>query len=416
MFQRARFPVLFFLVSLSATLTLYAQDQQPYARFAVEPSDPGTLYGVGLKSDEFRFTADVSDATCYEVDFNDGVVQSGIGPGPDGKAVFSHHYATEQTFTAVMRAWRGADCDHAEVHVRLPLEVRVVPPPEVPVPPPSYSQFSVEPSRSAPSDAEAPWADFTFTANVSDAESYTLDYGDGAVESDIEPDLAGRAMRRHVYGASGVYIAKLMAWRNSGESIQSQLLVTVQAPPPTSAYANFSVTPSDPETYNNVETPWADFIFAADVTEVESFELDFGDGVVETDISPDSNGQATRRHVYAYESPRVYTATLKAWRKTGELIQSELLVAVQAPPLVTVPPRPDTWRWYLIAALVLALLWTAWKLITGYAGSADIRFEPTRDRGRFTVSGSNTADDTVSMRVHRDAGQVVISTINGEPQ
>ena len=132
MFPQARSQILWLLLGLGAPLTICAQSHE---RFSVEPGGVDVLRGVGFLETEFKFTADVTDAKCYELDFGDGVVERNINPGPDGRAVSSHRYTELGRYTAVMKAWRDTECDPREVPIKLTLEVRVkAPPPGSPTP------------------------------------------------------------------------------------------------------------------------------------------------------------------------------------------------------------------------------------------------------------------------------------------
>jgi hypothetical protein len=236
MFKQARSRILFSLLLLAAPLTVCAQSAESEARFSVEPSDPGMLYGVGIKGESFKFTAYVTGAKCYALDFDDGTVEKvpdddGIALAPDDRAVFVHPYAEVGNYFAKMRAWSDPDCVSGELPPVFTLEVRVKTPPSVRQLPPSIARFTV-----AQSEPGVAWADFTFSARVSQAQSYKLDFGDGVVASDIEPDLAGEAVRwRHVYKEPKVYTAKMTAERNMGEAVEIELEVSVQAPPPVAA-------------------------------------------------------------------------------------------------------------------------------------------------------------------------------------
>lgn len=102
---------------------------QVVARFSVEPSEPGSSSGSGFVGERFRFQAQVPDASCILIDFDDGSpVQTQAG----GIAVFSHPYKKVGNFTARMEAFRGADCNNlagAPVAEELRIAVSVTPPP-----------------------------------------------------------------------------------------------------------------------------------------------------------------------------------------------------------------------------------------------------------------------------------------------
>ncbi len=249
MCMQAQLRILFLLLVSGAPLTVCAQSQEPTARFSVEPSDPGTPYGVGIQGEVFKFTADVTGAKCYTLGFgDDGEKLIKVLPGSDGMAVHTHSYANPGKYYAKMTAWSDPDCELGGPPPVFTLEVRVKPRPSIPQPPPSVARFSV-----APSGADTSWADFTFTARVSQAERYELDFGDGVVASDIEPDSPGEAVRRrHVYKEPKVYTAKMTALRNTGEVVEIDLLISVKAPPPAVAVQwpppvrSAATVPSDP--------------------------------------------------------------------------------------------------------------------------------------------------------------------------
>ena len=327
------------------------------------PGDESGPHGFGIletKFVEFEFTADVTDVKCYQLEFGDEQelgddVEPKRPTGADGRTVRTHRYTKPGSYTAVMRAWRLSDSDDdREVDcdgdlselpkpIRLPLEVRVNPPRPVPQPAPSSAQFSVTPSDPTDpiiDDIEVTWADFTFTAHVSQAKSYELAFGD-----------------------------------------------------------------------------------------------EVGDVVVESDIKPNSAGEAVRRH-HRYEMPGDYTAVMRAQRNTDELVKMELPVSVHSPapaaslkqvsvqwppvrPVVTVPPEPaksNILLWLLFLAAIAILLSMGRGLTAVSTGTDDIKFEPRSHRGKVTLIDSTTANDAVSMCVHRDEGRPVISVDNGERQ
>ena len=316
-------------------------------------------------------------------------------------------------------AWR----DLSEPPIELELRVSVKLPPLIPQPPPSYARFFVEPSDpNTHDDIEFPEADFTFTADVTKAESYELHFGDGIVERDIAPDSAGKAIRRHLYedprvhtDDPEVYAAKMKAWRNTDESVEIELLVSVRPPPaPAPSHERFSVEPSDSASRYGVGFPETNFTFSADVSEAVRYELHFEDGVVvKRDIQPGTGGTAVSFPPHRYETPGRYTALIRAWRVTGELIEHQFQVSVQP---ATVPPKPGIPTWLLVLAAVTILLSTYWGFTAVSTGTDLVTFEATLDPGTVRVIGSTTADDAVSMRVRRDAGRVVISMDKGERQ
>lgn len=221
------------LLLMGTPLTVCAQSEEPHARFSVQPSDPGTLYGVGITGEDFKFKADVTGARCYKLDYDDGVKEN-IKPDSAGEAVvLPHAYKEQRDYFAKMTAWSDPDCILDKISPDFELRVRVRWPPSDPQPPPSFARFTV-----APSDPEVRWADFTFTADVSQAERYKLYFGDGA-ESDLEPDSVGEAVvSRYAYAESDeptMYTATMSAWRNTGEVVEMDLLVSVQPPSPTVA-------------------------------------------------------------------------------------------------------------------------------------------------------------------------------------
>jgi hypothetical protein len=187
----------------------------------------------------------------------------------------------------------------------------------------------------------------------------------------------------------------------------------VQPPPESSPLtARFSVALTDPNLDDDVEYPLKDFTFTAEVTDAESYGLDFGDGSDPlTNIVPDPDDTVTLRHVY--NSPGDYDAVMTARRVNGDSVASTLLVAIQFPPVV---PKSTNLPWILLMiVLLLIILWLVWKLASTLS-TGGVTFEPTIDRGRVRMVGSTTLDDAVSLRVHRDEGHVSISTDNGEQQ
>jgi hypothetical protein len=226
-FKQARSRILFSLLVLGAPLIVCAQSAELDARFSVVPGGPDSKSSVGFTGEDFTFTAYVDGAVRYEVDFDDGTGPLHV-PGAEAEAVFDHPYEIEKDYTATLRAFNEAG---ELIEPVLTLTISVTRPPVAAQPPPSTAEFSVRPS-----DPGVAWADFTFAARVSQAESYKLDFGDDVVASDIEPDLAGEAVRwRHVYKEPKVYSAKMTARRNTGEAVEIELQVSVQAPPPVAA-------------------------------------------------------------------------------------------------------------------------------------------------------------------------------------
>ena len=404
MCQQVRSQVLLLVLALLTPLTVCAQSQKPHERFSVEPSESGILYGTGFVETDFKFTADVTEAVRYELNVGDGIIHK-LTPGLDDKAVHHHRYTDLRNYTAVLNTWRDGTINP----IRLELQVLVKPPPSVPHPTPTHARFIVAPSDpDIHYDVEVPWADFTFTADVTDAVRYEMDYGDLVVELDIRPGPDGKAKLRHVYGEPGSFRAEMKAWRNTGELIENELVVSVQAPPPLPSSAHFSVAPSDPNDYNDIKVPWADFTFTADVTEAVRYEMHFGDHTVESYSPPGSNREAVFRHVY--REPRSFKAEMNVLRSTGALVEKEFFVSVQAP---AEPVESDILLWLLLLALIAIVFLAVKGLATA---TKHITFEPKMDTGIVSVMGSTTADDAVSMRVQRDAGQIVISMDTGAQQ
>lgn len=110
-----------------ATVQAHAQS---HARFWVEPADRATSAGIGTPDTEFTFTADVTDALRYRIDFGDGTVEDQITPRADDTAQRIHRYRRAGDYTATMTAWRTDEV------ISLPISVRVTaPPPPAVVPP-----------------------------------------------------------------------------------------------------------------------------------------------------------------------------------------------------------------------------------------------------------------------------------------
>lgn len=407
MCQQVRSQILFLILVLCAPLAVCAQSLEPHERFSVEPSEPGIFYGVGFVNTEFIFTADVTGAVRYELDIGDGVIHQ-LTPGPDGIAVHTDSYDNTRNYQAVLKAWRVGFIDP----IVLPLHVLVQPPPAIQQPTPTHARFSVAPSDpDFHDDIEVPWADFTFTADVSAAESYELDFGDHVVERNIRPGPDGKAVLRHIYEEPGSFRAEMIARRNTGEIIENELLVSVQAPPPAPSSAHFSVMPSDPDNYIDIETPWADFTFTADVTDAVRYELNFGDQIVESYTPSGSDRKATLRHVY--KEPGSYKAEMKAFRSAGELVEKDFFVSVQAPVKPEELEESNILLWLLLLALI-AIVFLAVKALT--TTNKHVTFEPILDTGTVRVTGSSTADDAVSMRVQRGASRIEISMDTGAQQ
>ncbi|NNF66774.1 MAG: hypothetical protein HKM98_04615 [Gammaproteobacteria bacterium] len=117
------------LLSLGMMVAPVMSAAQVVARFSVEPSEPGTGVGSGFIGERFSFRAQVPDASCIRIDFDDGnppETQSG------GTAFFTHRYQTVGTFVPRMEAFRGAGCNNlsgALVAEALSISVRVTSPP-----------------------------------------------------------------------------------------------------------------------------------------------------------------------------------------------------------------------------------------------------------------------------------------------
>jgi hypothetical protein len=382
---------------------------QSYAKFSVEPSDPALQAGIGVPGTKFTFTADVSDAQSYRIEFGDGDHDERvIQPGADPRAVVSHSYDRPDRYVAKLIARQSSG-----ESIELPLDVRVEPPPSPAQSREKHAAFSVSPSD--PDDHDDivyPWADFTFIADVSNAESYEVDFGDDKVERNIAPGPDGRATVRHSYSEPGEYRAIMNASRDNGDTVEQVVWVSVTVPPEPPSHALFSVLPSDPEIYDDIEFPWADFTFTADVTDATEYELDFDDGEKQL-VAPQSDGKAVVRHVY--EKDGRYDARMTAQRSSGEAIIRPLSITVSAPdPVSLIPRERNRWPWILLAGVVALLIYTAWKLLTVRTGNHLISFEPRVDTGRVRISGSTAADDPVSMRLRRDPGRVVLSVNDGE--
>lgn len=238
--------ILFLLLVLGAPLAVCAQSHE---RFSVVPGDESGQGALGSWLIDFEFTADVTEAKCYELDFGEkpksdenNVIR--VTPrGSDG-VLRSHKYKKPGTYWAVMKAWRlpegdadrevdcEADLGGLAGPIELTLRIEVLPSGPLTPPPPSVERFSA--TASDPTiDDEVTWADFTFTAYVTGATSYDLNFGDGDAESGIRPRPAGEAvLRHHHYKKPGVYTAVLTARRSSGKSIELKQQVVVEAPAP----------------------------------------------------------------------------------------------------------------------------------------------------------------------------------------
>lgn len=135
MCKQARSRLLVLLLVLGAPLIVCAQSQEPRARFSVEPSNPGTLYGVGMQGEPFKFTAYVTGARCYELSFGDDPgTREKVLPADDGKGIHIHTYNSSGTYNANMQAWSDPDCELGELPPVFTLEIRVEAPPPAPQP------------------------------------------------------------------------------------------------------------------------------------------------------------------------------------------------------------------------------------------------------------------------------------------
>jgi hypothetical protein len=175
MCKQAGSRILFLLLVLGTPLIVCAQSQEPRARFSVEPSDPGTPYGVGIQGEPFKFTADVTGAKCYEFGFGDDPeTREEVLPGDNGKGVHIHNYKDAGTYYAKLQAWSDRDCELGEpppvftleIHVKLPAPapqprtiVLVQPPPPavtVQAPPPAVAEQWPPPARPVATVPPAP--------------------------------------------------------------------------------------------------------------------------------------------------------------------------------------------------------------------------------------------------------------------
>jgi len=232
--KKARSRILLSLL-LSAPLTVGAQSEESRARFSVEPSDSGTLHGVGIAREYFTFRAAATGALCYKLDFGDDAIESDIKPASVGEVIVRRHpYAEPGDYVAKMTAWSDPDCISGEITPVLELKIEVgVPTDPPPPPPPKFARFTV-----APSDPSVGWTNMTFTAKVSQAERYELDFGDGSEPREVLPASDGdnEAVFSHSYAEQQeriVYTATLRARRSTGDIVVIDLLVSVQAPPVT---------------------------------------------------------------------------------------------------------------------------------------------------------------------------------------
>lgn len=287
---------------------------------------------------------------------------------------------------------------------------------------------------------------FEFTGDVTEAKCYQIVFGDGdgdrgrhRYQNPEKPqDPGGTAFLTHSYTKAGNYSAVMRAWRlrdgdedrevncdgdlsELGAPIELSLQITVRRPAPVRrpppSVPEFSVRRSNASDIgiDGMEPTWADFSFDAFVKEADSYELDFDDGVIESNLMPSSVGQAVSRH-HRYQEPGVYTAVMTARRNQADLVRLERQVSVQKPqpvvsaqwpkvrPVRTVRPeatKPDTLPWLLLAAIAL-LLSQRLGMTRGDPG----KFETTTERGTLGVIGS---PDAVSMRVRRNEPQIVIS-------
>ncbi len=244
----------------------------------------------GLLKTEFRFAADVTGASCYELDFGDRVVvecelgdelictdvdgvECAIQGDNDHEVVCGHYYKRLDNYRAKLKAWRGTSGP-----IPLNLNVSVKRPRPVAEPTPSYVSFSAKPSDpETHGNIEFPEADFTFTAYVDDAESYELDFGDGDanVQRNIEPKFIEPRSKgngiRHVYKQPGSYKVIVRAWSNTGDKLENELRVAVPDPPQPPNV--FKVEPSDPNSPFGVGSTDTEFIFTADVRDAVLYQL-----------------------------------------------------------------------------------------------------------------------------------------------
>lgn len=391
---------------LSAPVDAYAQS---HARFSVEPSDPARQAGIGEPGQVFTFKADVAGAESYRFEFDDGNFEEiTVEPGAGTIVTVTHPYEREGRYEANLIA-RLASGEPIE----LPLQIRIERPVSPVRPGEDYARFSVSPSQTDdPGEIAGAWADFTFIADVSNAESYAIDFGDGVVEGNIAPGPDGRSAVRHRYSEPGEYRALMNALRNSGETVEQAVSVSVVAPPQRSLQAFFfSVTPTDPAVHDDVESPWLDYTFTADVIDAQDFQFEFGDGS-DPVVVPANDGKADMRHVYPREGQ--YRALITANPGSGSAVQKTLTITITAPDPVAPPPPPrNRWPWILLVAAIAALLYTAWKLLTVKTGTHLVSFEPSLKAGKTSVTGSSAAAASVSMHLRRDPGRSVLTVSDG---
>ena len=386
------------LLVFSTPLVSHAQS---HARFSVEPSNPARQAGVGAPGTEFTFTADVSDATSYRIEFDAEHSQEYVlQPDTDSRVTFKHTYDEAGRYVAKLIASRPPNEE-----IELSLNVRVELPPPPPQPAEEHARFTVSPGD--PND----WASFTFTADVSNAESYEVNFGDGNVESNLAPEPDGRAIVAHSYSGSGDYEAVMNALRNSGEEVLQTVSVLVEAPQPPPSTVFFSVTPSDPAIHEDIEFPWGDYTFTADVADASEYQFHFGDGS-EPRVVPETDGKVTVRHVY--QEARTYDAFIIALRNSGEAIREDFSINVTAPQII--PPKRNWWPWILLAAAIVWLLHSLWTLLNIKTGNPLVSFESKVEPGKVRVSSSSAAKDSVSMRLRPDVGRIALAVNSGEQQ
>ena len=441
MLRQVRLRTLFLLVALGVSFGVCAQSQHPdtpHAKFAVDTSGPNLFYGVGTRDKDVRFSADVSDASSYELDFGDDVavvcrpgddpvcgsvkgVQCKLEPNSDHVISCIHRYNNLRKYTVELKAVRTS----GETITPLQMLVAVEPPPSVPEPVTSEVIFSA--TLSDPEiykDIVLPEKDLTFTAYIDDAESYELDFGDEKenIERNIDPDRieprsGDRGGIRHVYQRSGNYKAVVKAWSNRGDQVKNEVIVTVRETSPLPDL--FTVDHTEANSPFGAGSTSTDFVFTADVAEALRYELDFGDGLAVTqEIAPGTGRSAIRFPPHRYEAAGNYTAILNTSRTTGGPSRIALGVSVKAPPMVVEDPVVErrTWPWLLILSALAVLLGT-YVLPTPVAtGTGDVTFEPRVDSGRIRVLGSTRAEDAVAMRVRRNAASLKVIMNNGEPQ
>ena len=260
MIRQVRSRVLFPLLMLGMALNVCAQSphpEQPHAKFSVDPSEEGALYGTGIWDTPFTFIADVSDVSHYEIDFGDDTVvacdmrgamrcdevanaKCTRLEGSDHVVRCVHRYKRWDNYATKLTAIRDSD---QGAQIVLPLDIKLKLAPE---PTPARVGFSARLSKEIHTDVEFPEADYTFTAYMDDAESYELDFGDkddpdnrrlNTDPASIEPESEDRGIR-HVYKRPGSYTAAVKAWSNAGDEVKNELTVVVRefteptVPPP----------------------------------------------------------------------------------------------------------------------------------------------------------------------------------------